>query len=59
MSKLTVIELINKLREFPDNAEVLFQQGLTLSKITERGGSEINQIANIEFNEIIHVENDG
>jgi len=56
MSKLTVIELINQLREFPDNAEVLFQHGITISRITERGGTEIDQIANIEFNEIIHVE---
>lgn len=58
MSKLTVIELINRLREFPDNAEVLFQQGLTISNITERSGSEIDQIANIEFNEIFNVASD-
>ena len=58
MSELTVIELINKLRVFPDDAEVSFQYGLTISRITERGGSEKDQIANIEFNEIVTITPD-
>lgn len=58
MSKLTVKELIDQLRVFPDDAEVSFQYGITLYKITERGGSESDRIANIEFNENIHVISD-